>query len=176
MEENKLFTVETTMEKKDYRKFLYTATFLKSKGAIPYIFLFSAVVAGLLVYQDSYFNVTQFIIYWAVLIGAAVLAVIFQVERRNKQRIATDKTGAFGAKERLDFYEDFQVIKSTAFAGETSIKYSQFYQVLESRDYFITYFNMNQASLIRKEDLERETAEKLRSLYQKKMGKNYKRI
>lgn len=35
---------------------------------------------------------------------------------------------------------------------------------------------MNQASLIRKEDIYRETVEKLRSLYQKTMGKNYKRI
>jgi len=174
--ETKLFTVETTMEKKDYRRFLYTATFCRRKAVIPFILLISAAAAALLAYEHSYFDVIKFIIYWLFLAAAAVLAIIFQVERRNKQRINTDKTGAFGAKETIDFFEDFLTIKSTAFAGETSIQYSQFYQVLESKDYFITYFNMNQAALIRKEDLDSETTDKLRALLQRKMGRNYKRI
>lgn len=45
-----------------------------------------------------------------------------------------------------------------------------------SKDYFITYFNMNQASLIRKKDMDKGTVEKLRSLYQNTMDKKYKRI
>ena len=48
--------------------------------------------------------------------------------------------------------------------------------MLESKGYFITYFNVNQAYLIRKEDLDVDTIEKLRLLYQKVMGKNYKKI
>ena len=50
--------------------------------------------------------------------------IIFKVERKNKQRIETDKTGVFNSEEVLDFYEDFLIIKSTVLEGESKIKYS----------------------------------------------------
>ncbi|WP_416198421.1 MAG: YcxB domain-containing protein [Sporanaerobacter sp.] len=176
MNDNKLFTVKTSMGKEDYHKFLYIATFLRSKIIIPFIFLISALMAAFLAYSENQFSVTKFIALWIVLAMVAILTIIFKVEMRNKQRIKTDKTGVFNAEEVLDFYEDFLIIKSTVFEGESKINYSQFYQVLESKDYFITYFNVNQASLIRKKDMDKETIEKLRSLYKKVMGKKYKRI
>lgn len=176
MNDNKLFTVKTSMGKEDYHKFLYIATFLRSKIIIPFIFLISALMAAFLAYSENQFSVTKFIALWIVLAMVAILTIIFKVEMRNKQRIKTDKTGVFNAEEVLDFYEDFLIIKSTVFEGESKINYSQFYQVLESKDYFITYFNVNQASLIRKKDIDKETIEKLRSLYKKVMGKKYKRI
>ena len=176
VDDNKLFTVKTIMEKEDYHKFLYVATFFRSKIIIPFILLISALMAAFLAYSENQFSTAEFIISWIVLAVVAILTIIFKVERKNKQRIKTDKTGVFDSQEKLDFYEDFLIIKSTVFEGEFKIKYSQFYQVLESRDYFITYFNMNQASLIRKKDMDKETIEKLRSLYQNTMGKKYKRI
>lgn len=176
MNDNKLFTVKTVMEKEDYHRFLYIATFLRSKIIIPFILLISGLMAAFLAYSENQFSITKFIVLWIILIVVAILTIIFKVERRNKQRIKTDKTGVFNSQETLDFYEDFLIIKSTVFEGESKIKYSQFYQVLESKDYFITYFNMNQASLIRKKDMDKETIEKLRSLYQNTMGKKYKRI
>lgn len=176
MNDNKLFTVKTSMGKEDYHKFLYIATFLRSKMIIPFILLIAALMAAFLAYSDNQFSVTKFIALWILLAMVAILTIIFKVERRNKQRIKTDKTGVFNSQETLDFYEDYLIIKSTVFEGESKIKYSQFYQVLESKDYFITYFNMNQASLIRKKDMDKETIEMLRSLYENTMGKKYKRI
>lgn len=173
---NKLFTVKTSMEKGDYRKFLYIATFLRSKIIIPFILIISAIAAGLLAYSGGYFNKMEFVIIWLVLAMVAFLTIIFKVERKNKQRIKTDKTGVFNSEETLDFYEDFLIIKSTVFEGESKINYSQLYQVLESKDYFISYLNMNQASLIRKKDMDGETIEKLRKLYQEKMGEKYRKI
>ena len=176
MNDNKLFTVKTSMGKEDYHKSLYIATFLRSKMIIPFILLIAALMAAFLAYSDNQFSVTKFIALWILLAMVAILTIIFKVERRNKQRIKTDKTGVFNSQETLDFYEDYLIIKSTVFEGESKIKYSQFYQVLESKDYFITYFNMNQASLIRKKDMDKETIEMLRSLYENTMGKKYKRI
>ncbi|WP_077368382.1 YcxB family protein [Anaerosalibacter sp. Marseille-P3206] len=176
MNDNKLFTVKTSMGKEDYHKFLYIATFLRSKMIIPFILLIAALMAAFLAYSDNQFSVTKFIALWILLAMVAILTIIFKIERRNKQRIKTDKTGVFNSQETLDFYEDYLIIKSTVFEGESKIKYSQFYQVLESKDYFITYFNMNQASLIRKKDMDKETIEMLRSLYENTMGKKYKRI
>ncbi|NMB08653.1 MAG: YcxB family protein [Tissierellia bacterium] len=174
--DNKLFTVKTSMEKEDYRKFLYTATFLRSKIIIPFILIIAALAAAFLAYGENQFSKTKFVIMWIVLAGMAFLTIIFKVERKNNQRIKTDKTGVFNSEETLDFYKDFLIIKSSVFEGESKINYSQLYQVLESKDYFINYFNVNQASLIRKKDIDAETIEKLRILYQEKMGEKYRKI
>lgn len=174
--DDKLFTVKTGMRKEDYHKFLYIATFLRSKVIIPFILGLSALVAVYLSYSENQVNIIEFFICWILLAAVAVGVIIFKVERKNKQRIKTDKTGVFDSEEILDFYEDFLIIKSTVFEGESKIKYSQFYQVLESKDYFINYFNMNQASLIRKKDMDAEICDKLRALYKKNMGSKYRTI
>ncbi len=176
MNGKKLFTVETTIETKDYRRFLYLTTFLKSRATIILMLLATALAALFLAFYDHYFYPLMFILYWIILLLAAVLVIVFKVERKVKQKITTDRTGTFGAKETLDFYRDFVTLKSTAVEGETRIKYSQFYRILESRDFFITYFDANLASLIRKKDLGGKTTEELRALYKKKMGRNYRKI
>ncbi|WP_291579621.1 YcxB family protein [Clostridium sp. UBA6640] len=174
--EDKLFTVKTGMRKEDYRKFLYIATFLRSKIIIPFIFGLSALMAVYLSYSENQLNIMEFFISWILLAVVAAGVIILKVERKNKQRIKTDKTGAFNSEEILDFYEEFLIIKSTVFEGEGKIKYIQFYQVLESKDYFINYFNVNQATLIRKKDMDEETCDKLRELYKKNMGDKYRKI
>src|SRR5690606_17599717 len=93
VDDNKLFTVKTIMEKEDYHKFLYVATFFRSKIIIPFILLISALMAVFLAYSENQFSTTEFIISWIVLAVVAILTIIFKVERKNKQRIKTDKTG-----------------------------------------------------------------------------------
>lgn len=176
MKNNKLFTITTCMKKEDYHKFLYIATFLRSKIIIPFILIVSALMAAVLAYNKNQFNAMKFFVFWIVLAVVATLTIIFKVERRNKQRIKTDKTGVFDSEETLEFYQDFLIIKSTVFEGESKIKYSQFYQVLESKDYFITYFNINQASLIKKKDRSEEIVNKLRKLYQNNLVEKYRKI
>ncbi|WP_313756833.1 YcxB family protein [Tissierella sp.] len=174
--DNKLFTVKTSMTKEDYHKFLYIATFRRSKIVIPFIVAFAALISALLAYGEGQFNAMEFFIFWILLIFVSFATVIFKVERRNKQRIKTDNTGVFNSQDTLDFYEDFLIVKNTAIEGQSKIRYNQLYQVLESKDYFINYFNMNQASLIRKKDMDDEVIEKLKNLYQKEMGNKYRRI
>ena len=46
-----------------------------------------------------------------------------------------------------------EALKSTA-----ELKYDQFFAVMESKDYFIFYFTVNQASLVRKKDIDNANA------------------
>ncbi|WP_353095338.1 YcxB family protein [Tissierella praeacuta] len=174
--DNKLFTVKTRMTKEDYHKFLYVATFRRNKVIIPFIIILAALMAGLLAFDNRQFNIIGFFIFWILLALVSFGTVIFKVERKNKQRIKTDNTGAFDSQDILDFYDDFLIVKNTAIEGQIKIRYDQFYQILESKDYFINYSNMNQASLIRKKDMDEETLEKLRNLYEKQIGNKYKKI
>lgn len=173
---NKLFTVKTRMTKEDYHKFLYVATFRRNKVIIPFIIILAALMAALLTFGENQFNIIRFFMFWILLAFVSFSIVIFKIERRNKQRIKTDNTGVFDSQDILDFYDDFVIVKNTAIEGQSKIKYDQLYQVLESKDYFINYFNMNQASLIRKKDMDEEAIKKLRNLYEKQMGNKYKKI
>ena len=91
---------------------------------------------------------------WAFLFVLAIAVVLFKVERKNAQRIKTDKTGAFGSVNTLKFYDDRIVMENEALKSTGELNYDQFFAVMESKDYFIFYFTVNQASLVRKKDID----------------------
>lgn len=147
------YTIKTTMEKEDYRKFLYLATFLRNKMVIPMIAGISLAGSLLIQWDINRLNWIAIIISWIFLFAFAIGAVCFKVERKNKQRIASDQTGTFGSLNVLKFYEDKVVMENESMKSTGELKYTQFFSVLESKDYFIFYFTANQASLIRKKDV-----------------------
>ena len=153
MEEVK-FIIKTVMEKEDYRKFLYTATFRRNKMIIPLILLISLVGGIFISFSLESFNIFTILISWVLLFILAVAVICFKVEHRNKVRIKTDNTGTFGSVNILTFYEDKIVMENESIKSKSEMKYIQFYEILESKDYFIFYLTANQASLIRKKDVE----------------------
>lgn len=175
-EETKLLTVKTKMEKEDYRKFLYLATFRRNKLAIPMIFVIGAIGAIFIAIHAGSFSLTTFLISWVLLTLLAFGVIIFKVEQRNKQRIKTDNTGAFGALTTLDFFDEHLIVTTECFDGKSDVKYEQIFRVLETQDYFITYFSANSASLIRKVDMSIEDQNNLKGLLQDKLVERYKKI
>jgi len=153
MEEPKII-INTTMSEEDYRKFLYIATFKRNKFVIPFIGLISLIGSLIVSYESGVLNYIRLIISWIILFAAAIAVVVFKVERKNAQRIKTDKTGGFGSINTLKFYEDRIVFENEKLKSTGELKYSQFYALLESKDYFIFYLTINQASLIRKKDVD----------------------
>lgn len=177
MDETKaLFAIETKMEPKDYRKFLYIATFFRKKMILPMIFLFSGAMAYLLSISEKGFSISAFIVFWIVLLAVGVASTSFQIERKNKLRIKTDQSGTFGALNRLVFFDNEIEVSSEALKSSSVIQYNQIYQVLESKEYFIVYFNANQAAIIRKIDIKREIEPKLRDILVKKIKRTYSKI
>lgn len=83
----------------------------------------------------------------------AIGVICFKVERRNKQRIKTDKTGTFGSKSILSFFEDKLTFETPALNSTGTLTYTQVYRLMESKDYFIFYITYNQATLLRKKDI-----------------------
>lgn len=148
------FVVQTTMEKEDYKKFLYIATFGRNKLVLPMIFGLSLLGGAAIQFGEETFQLLNFLLTTLLLFVAAVGTICFKVERKNKQRIATDKTGTFGSICTLRFGEDAIKMENEAMHSTGEIQYQQIYQLLETRDYFIFYLAMHQASLVRKKDVE----------------------
>lgn len=171
MEQPKM-VINTTMTKEDYRKFLYIATFRRNKFVIPLIGLI-ALVGSIIVSLDN-FNLIKLIISWIFLFALAIGVALFKVERKNAQRIKTDKTGTFDSINTLKFYDDRIVMENEALKSKGELQYHQFYALMESKDYFIFYLTANQASLIRKLDIDDISA--FREFIVEKFKNKYKRI
>ena len=88
MEQSK-FTINTTMSKEDYRKFLYVATFRRNKLVVPFIVLISLIASLIITLDGESFNYIKLFISWILFFIIAIAVVIFKVERKNAQRVKT---------------------------------------------------------------------------------------
>jgi len=168
------FIINTTMTKEDYRKFLYIATFRRNRAIIPLLVLFSLAGSMIISLEGRSLNLTQFIIGWILLFILAIIVVIFKVERKNAQRIKTDKTGTFDSINTLKFFDDKIAMENNALRSTGELGYNQFFALMESKDYFIFYLTVNQASLVRKKDV--DDLEDFKDFIVKKFGSKYMRI
>jgi len=166
--------INTTLSKEDYRRFLYIATFRRNKVIIPLIGLIALIGSFVVNFDGGSFNLIKFIISWVFLFALAIGAVLFKVEKKNAQRVKTDKTGAFDSINTLKFYEDRIVMENETLKSKGELKYEQFYALMESRDYFIFYLTANQASLIRKKDV--DDLDAFREFIVQKFKGRYKKI
>lgn len=173
MEEAKII-INTTMSREDYRKFLYIATFRRNKVIIPMLGLISLVGSMIVSLDSGNLNLIKLIVSWILLFTLAIIVVIFKVERKNAQRIKTDKTGAFDSINTLKFYDDRIVMENKALKSTGELKYNQFFALMESKDYFIFYLTVNQASLVRKKDI--DNLNDFKEFIIEKFGSRYKCI
>lgn len=166
------FHIHTTMEKEDYRKFLYIATFRRNPLALVMVGAI-AVIASVVMNLDS-MNLTKILMTAVLLFIISIGVVCLSVERKNKARLSSDNTGAFGSINSLKFYEDRLVMENEAMKSVGELRYDQFFSLLEHKDYFIFYITQNQASLVRKKDVKEleQFGAFLREIFQGK----YKRI
>lgn len=167
-------TINTTMSKEDYRKFLYIATFKRNRAIIPMLALIAFIGSIIVNLNNGYLNVTKLIISWMLLFAMALVVILFKVERKNALRIKTDKTGTFDSINTLKFFDDRIVMENKALKSTGELKYSQFFALMESKDYFIFYLTANQASLIRKKDV--DNLNYFKSFVVEKFGSKYKTL
>ena len=172
MEEPK-FIINTIMSKEDYRKFLYLATFKIKRSTFPLLALFALGGSILISLDGSRLNLKSLIVSWIFLFALAIMVVVIKIERRNTQRIKTDKTGTFDSINTLKFYDDGIVMENKERKSTGELKYDQFFSLMESKDYFIFYITVNQASLVRKKDIDDPNA--FREFIIKKFEGRYKK-
>lgn len=166
------FAVQTKMEKEDYRKFLYLATFFREKFTLPMVFGFAALGAAGIQLSEGAFAPLRFILLTVFLFAAAIGVLCLRVERQNKRRVASDKTGTFGGVVTLRFGDEEIEVENAALHSTGKPRYDEIYELLETADYFIFYFTATQASLLRKKDV--EDPEALKAFLKEKFAKKYK--
>lgn len=170
---NEPIIIKTTIKKEDYRKFLYIATFRKSPYTLLMIAFISFLGSALLNLTDKY-SWQLFISHWIFLYIAALCAVCIKLEIIKKRRIKSDKIQTYESENILEFYDDKVIIKNEYLKSVIEIEYSRFFKLLECNDYFIFYMTYNQATLLRKKDI--DDLKEFKSFIKEKFQGNYKSI
>lgn len=176
MDKNILFKVDTTMEKEDYRKFLYIAafrrdykTFLLMLGlAVSGSFMMASIGGALSAWKFALFSVLLFCL--------GFVAICLRIELRYRQQVKTDSRRLFGGWTHMSFYATHLRAESDMEAGKSKRDYGKFYKLLESKSYYIFYYSANSATVLRKEDLPQGKAEDFRTFLLSKFKGRYKKI
>lgn len=166
------FTIITILEKEDYKKFLYVATFKRNRLVIPFIVIIS--LLGSLIANINQFNFISLGLTWVIFIILSLLVICIKIEVNSRKRFRTDRTGTFGSENILQFYDDKVVMVNDAYHSKGELEYKNFHELCESKDFFLFYLSSNQANLIRKKDIQNE--ENFRAFLVGKFQNRYKTI
>lgn len=148
------YVIQTTIEKEDYRKFLYYATFLRKKYIIPMLIGIALAGSFMVSYSLERVSVGGVIITTIFMLLAAFGVVIYKVEKQNRQRAKEDMEKVFGVYKKVELYEDRIKIHVQNRTDTFEMPYQEIHQLLVSKDFVILYLTENQATLIRKKDVE----------------------
>ena len=166
----KRLSIKTHMEKEDYKKFLYSITFFKSTKSIGFLLAIALVGAILLTIDSTGFNIVKFLGYFALLLFIGLISIILKIEKLNKSRIKSDEGLLFNSVNELNFYDDYIQVNNEAFEGDSKIPYEIISKVSETKDFYLIYLNKNQASVIRKKDIDEIEENLLRGILKEKLS------
>ena len=170
------FTITTKMEKEDLKKFMYIVTFFRKKSMIPMLVTIS--LLGSLWVNYAWGNVTTlgFFIVTMIMLIFIVGVICFKIERRVKQRIKTDNTGTLGSESVLRFYEEHLEMESESFRSHSELRYDQFYELMETKDFYMFYISVSQAYMVRKKDIKADECSAFCEFMRYVYGAKYKRL
>ena len=176
MDNKMLFKVTSKLEAKDFRKFLYLATFKRSPLIIPVIGLIGIIAASTITFVNGPFTVVKFLGLFLAMFLISYIATCLKVEYRSFV-VKKDKNHPIVKdNHNISFFENYIMPAKNKGKNKTKIEYSKLFKVLKTDEYLVIYYNTSVASFIRKEDLNEETWTGLTELLKNKVGKNFKRV
>ena len=166
-----LFVINTTLEKKDFREYLYITTFLKNRRVFLVLYgvcLALSAISNLILRS---FTVENILIRSVIVFTGLVVLMCIGIEIKSRRFAKNYRAGEMGQKETLRFYEEYMEV---GMKSGDRIEYERFYELLESKNYFLFYLNEKYASFVRKSDV--PECEKFIGFLQSVFGDKYKKI
>lgn len=166
-----LFVITTTLEKKDFRSYLYITTFLKDKKVFLIIYgicVILSIISTLILHSFTVGNVMirSLIVFCGLLIFMCV-----GIEIKSRRFVKNYRAGQIGRTEELRFYEGYMEV---GMKSGDRIEYNQFYELVESKNYILFYFNEKFASVVKKSDV--PECEQFTEFLQMIFGDKYRKV
>lgn len=172
MEEDKIITLTCKYDYDAIKKFnkmhMYTSTRNKIITLIAIALLIYGIVSNS---SDIEFRI------WCVIISIIwFIEMIFLPTYSAKKAFKSSKL--YSTTEIIyDFYKDniiLKTIRDGESSGESKIKYTDFYKVIDTKEYLYMYVTSNQGYICSKKDIRAEEYSKLSQIFKDKLDKKYK--
>ena len=174
--EKPLFSLDSIMDKSDLRRMIYIATFFRNAWYIPAVFGVSFVINLIMAKFKKIDSIGLIFFSFIVLSIVAFLLVCFQIELKNKNRVKYDGPLILNRPLRLNFFDD-RIEATTGKVEETSsLKYSGFVKLMETKEYYLFFHNATQISLLRKLEIDVDEEEPFNKFIKTKFEGKYKEL
>ena len=172
-----LYSIETIMEKEDYKNFLFTTMFKRNTGTLKYLAFMSVVGAVLLAVAKFGWNPKAFVGSFVFCFLALYVLAWIRMEYRYRKHIAQSNSAIFGSVTTINFYEDMLTMASDlTYRTSSDLAYRDFFRVLEMKKYFVFYYTKAEATILRKQDLNNIGVNEFREFIKEKFEDRYQKI
>lgn len=162
MNEHVLFEITTTMEKDDYRNFLFLTTF-QTADSIASLFIIGIILGGITTAMTG-FSLSS--LFFSSLFFILILFVVMysKLEKNVKAVYPLDQPAAIETVQTITFYDTYLTSTNRTNADITEVAYKDIFKVKENDSYIILMLTKELASVICKKDLDKETITKISTL------------
>lgn len=166
MNETPIYEVTTTMEKDDYRNFLFLTTFQTADAVVSLVII--ALILGVITSMITGFSLSS--LFFSTLFFFLVLFALTysKLEKNVKAIYPLDQPAAVETEQTIVFYDTYLTSTNRTNADITTAAYNSIYKVKEDDSYIILMLTKELASVICKKDLDKETIAKISNLLKEK--------
>ncbi len=168
---NPIFTARSKISIDDYKKYLAIVTFRGKKMTLPFLILLPLILSIVISYFGKVFEIKAIIFLWVIFTILSFGVTFIKIVVTFMKIKLLDTKSLFDTYNTFYFYEDEVISENEDIKGENTVKYISFYQIIESKDYFILYFSDYLVQIIRKIDFDRN--EELSDFLKLKLNKRY---
>ena len=169
MNELSIFEVTTTMEKEDYRNFLFLTTF-QTPDSIISLFIIS-IILGAIANVIIGFSMSK--LFFCSLFFFLVFFVLLyaKLEKNVKATYPLDQPAVIEINQTIRFYDSHLTATNRTDANTTTTSYDNIYKIKENDSYIILFLTKELASVIRKKDLDKELVCQISNFLKQKIKK-----
>lgn len=169
-----IFKVRSMITESDYKKYLKLVIFKGKKTTIPMLVILPLILSLIISYFSGIFEIKAvlylFVVFTVISFGVTFFKLLITYTRVKLM----DTKSLFNTYNTFYFYEDEIVSENDDIEGKNRVKYISFYQVLESKEYFILNFSDFLVQIIRKKDFDNN--EELTKFLKEKLNTRYRII
>ncbi|MEG1164269.1 MAG: YcxB family protein [Anaerovoracaceae bacterium] len=170
------FVVETELKRKDYIKFLYVSAFFKKKITVPVLMGAAVAISAFIGIRLGKDTPLDFLIFFLGALAVLLCGVVIRVQSKGVRKIKKIRKEFYGKPSTYKFYKEGLVLETGKDEDKvkSSLKYENFYGVIETKKLFILYFSQLQGSVFRKEDV--EDVETFTKFLRERFGNRYRKF
>lgn len=171
---NEKYKFTTTMEREDYRNFLYLITFKRNHSVwLLILFLTVLLSVSISLFTGGIKPLNLLIIAFFMLL-VIVSALCIRLESKVKKKYKKTKETQLKKEQTVKLYETEIEATNRSREGTTTSTYDNFYEIWETKDYFFFYFTKDSCSLIRKKDIPSNQFDDIVAFLKEKLNHKFK--